>query len=227
MSIKISYVYKDVPYTSAYQVRQAIFQNDRIAFGPAPIEESEKVEFWKQYGVDYKVEEVVIPFSSKKSKKLSELEERFELWYTKEAVLNSSLEFTIDCGQRAKMDVDGLVQLGEPAVFMDAHNEPHEVSVEDLQTMQKEIIKAGNAAYAEKWAFRAAIEAAETEEELNGINIFFKAQTFECEVIEEITDPEVGTGGDIPVTLPETKEDTPVVTEPEVEVDVEEPKLAE
>lgn len=194
MSVKISYVYKDVSYTSAYQVRQAIFQNERVAFGPAPVEESEKADFWKQYGVEYKTEEVIIPFSTKKSAKLRELEERFEQWYTKDAILNSSMGFTIDCDQRAKMDVDGLVQLGEPAVFMDAYNELHEVSVEDLKIMQKEIIKAGNAAYAEKWAFRTAIEAAETEEDLNNINIFFKPQTFEREVIEEITNPDVGTG---------------------------------
>lgn len=189
MSVKISYVYKDVPYTSVYQVRQAIFQNDRVAFGPAPTEEAEKADFWKQYGVEYKKEEIVVPLSSLKVQKLSELEERFERWYSKDAILNSSLGYAIDCDQRAKMDVDGLVQLGEPAVFMDANNELHEVSVDDLNTMQKEIIKAGNAAYAEKWAFRTAIEAAEDAEALEAINIVFTAQTFEAEVIEVIEEP--------------------------------------
>lgn len=227
MSVKISYVYKDVSYTSAYQVRQAVFKHDRVAFGPAPTEESEKAEFWKQFGVEYKVEEVVIPLSTKKDQKLRELEQQFEQWYTKDATLKSSLGFRIDCDQRAKMDVDGLVQLGEPAVFMDAENQPHEVTVEDLQTMQKEIIKAGNAAYAEKWAFRTAIEAAETEEALNEVSIYFAVQVFEREVIEEITEPDVGTEVDTPAELPEDKEENPVVTESEVKVDVEEPKLAE
>lgn len=45
------YEYNGKVYTTAWQVRQAINQNERLAFGPEP--NDGRVEFWAQFGVTY------------------------------------------------------------------------------------------------------------------------------------------------------------------------------
>lgn len=45
------YVYNGREFSTAYAVKQAIFEAERIAFGAEPCEG--KTEFWAQYGVDY------------------------------------------------------------------------------------------------------------------------------------------------------------------------------
>lgn len=45
------YVYNGREFSTAYAVKQAIFEEERIAFGAEPSEG--KTEFWAQYGVDY------------------------------------------------------------------------------------------------------------------------------------------------------------------------------
>lgn len=48
------YVYKEKEYSSAWQVRQAIYEAENTAFGPEPKGEyEEKKAFWEQFGVTY------------------------------------------------------------------------------------------------------------------------------------------------------------------------------
>ena len=61
---------------------------------------------------------------------------------------------------------------------MDAKNVGHEVTLDQLKTLQLEIIASGNAAYQEKWKLRDAIEAATTKEELDAIEIVFQPLDF-------------------------------------------------
>lgn len=83
-------------------------------------------------------------------------------------------------------DVNGLVVEAESSatfsetglIFMDANNEGHQVSLEDLKTLQLEIIAAGNAAYQEKWKLRDAINAATSKDELEAIEIKFHPVDF-------------------------------------------------
>ena len=98
---------------------------------------------------------------------------------TATAHLTSSLGFEIDADDAANRNVSGLVTLmeaegaPESLSFCDYNNEIHTVTLAGLRVMQQEIIANGSALYARKWAFRDAINAAATAEELNAITISF------------------------------------------------------
>lgn len=121
-----------------------------------------------------------------RKEKMRALDSAFTSWYNDGATLISSLGFEADSDSRAMQDVNGLVVAAESSatfsetglIFMDANNEGHQVSLEDLKTLQLEIIAAGNAAYQEKWKLRDAIEKAKTKEELGKIVIAFHPVDF-------------------------------------------------
>ena len=182
-----TWTYNGVTYQSEWQVRQDIFNKDHVSFGEAPDEG--KVEFWAQFGVTYTEEPDPAPtLEQLKQTKLRELEVMFKDWYEDCATLISSLGFEADSDAKAKMDVDGLVTKAEAqptesqarysVTFMDANNEAHPVTLEQLKVLQIEIIDSGIAAYNEKWAFREAINNAQSEDELNAVHIVFTKQHF-------------------------------------------------
>ena len=121
-----------------------------------------------------------------RASKLSELDSAFMTWYEDKATVTTSLGFIADSDARAMMDVNGLVTTleAQPAetrasvAFMDANNEPHLLSLEQLKTVQVEIIQNGQSAYQQKWALRTAIESAQTKEELETIEIKFVAEDY-------------------------------------------------
>lgn len=121
-----------------------------------------------------------------RAQKLAELDQKFLDWYEDKATVTSSLGFVADSDARAMMDTTGLVTTLEamPAetrstvAFMDAANTPHLLTLEQMKTVQLEIIQNGQAAYAQKWAFREAINAAETVEALNEIEIAFHGEDY-------------------------------------------------
>ena len=121
-----------------------------------------------------------------RASKLSELDSAFISWYEDKATVTTSLGFVADSDARAMMDVSGLVTTleSQPAetrstvAFMDANNEPHLLSLDQLKTVQVEIIQNGQSAYQQKWALRTAIESAQTKEELETIEIQFVAEDY-------------------------------------------------
>ena len=121
-----------------------------------------------------------------KTQKLAELESKFLAWYETEATVTSSLGFVADSDARAMMDTSGLVTTLEAqseeargtVAFMDHDNAPHQLTLDQMKTVQLEIIQNGQSAYAQKWALRTAIEAAETVEALNAIEIAFHGEDF-------------------------------------------------
>lgn len=121
-----------------------------------------------------------------RSEKLAQLDSAFSSWYSDGATMVSSLGFEADSDSRAMQDVTGLVTAAEAQAifsdsgltFMDANNVGHQVNLEQLKTLQLEIIASGNAAYQEKWKLRDAIEKAKTKEELEGIEIAFHPVDF-------------------------------------------------
>lgn len=125
-------------------------------------------------------------FEEVKAEKTSQLDSAFNAWYNDDATLISSLGFEADSDSRAMQDVNGLVVAAESSatfsetglIFMDANNEGHQVSLEDLKTLQLEIIAAGTAAYQEKWKLRDAINAATSKDELEAIEIKFHPVDF-------------------------------------------------
>lgn len=169
------YLYNGKEYLSAYQVRQAIFETERKAFPEEP--EEGKVEFWKALDVTYTEEET--PLEDLKAQKLDLLDMAFMQWRNDDATLVSSLGFMADCDERAMIDVNGLVTIcADTVTFMDADNQPHELTLEQLKVLQAEIIQSGTLAYQTKWMLRQAIEKAENKEHLDAIDIAFTAVDF-------------------------------------------------
>lgn len=121
-----------------------------------------------------------------RTEKKRALDSAFASWYEDGATLKSSLGFEADSDSRAMQDVNGLVTAAEAQatfaadglIFMDAKNVGHEVTLDQLKTLQLEIIASENAAYQEKWKLRDAIEAATTKEELDAIEIVFQPLDF-------------------------------------------------
>lgn len=133
-------------------------------------------------------EVVAIPAPSldrAREQKLAALDTAFLAWYDDGATVTSSLGFVADSDSRAIMDISGLVTSLEAqpvesraaVAFMDAENQPHQLTLDQLKTLQLEVIKNGQYAYEQKWAFRTQIEAAQTTEELEAIEIEFKGLT--------------------------------------------------
>lgn len=173
----ITYSYNEKIYTEEGALRNAIFEKDRIAFGPEPQEN--KAVFWESFGVAYHEEADPEPtLDELKAQKLRELDRAFYRWRNDGATLVSSLGFTADADQRAMIDISGLVALGASAVFMDAQNQPHELTIEQIKVLQKEIIQSGNAAYQTKWTLRTLIEGASGVETLDDIEIKFCPVSF-------------------------------------------------
>lgn len=97
-----------------------------------------------------------------------------------DAHVTSSLGFKIDANDRANRDLNGLIQtLGESkTMFCDYHNQFHKIGVDECKTMLGEIIANAQSLYAQKWALRQAINAAESKEALNAVEIAFTYMDF-------------------------------------------------
>ena len=135
----------------------------------------------------YKIVEIPAPsIAELKNAKLSQLDSAFLQWYETDAVVTSSLGFVADSDARAMMDVSGLVTTleAQPAesrasvAFMDANNEAHLLTLDQLKTVQLEIIQNGQSAYQQKWTLRTAIESAQTKEDLDAVEIKFTAEDY-------------------------------------------------
>lgn len=92
----------------------------------------------------------------------------------------SSLGFTIDANDRANRDIEGILKtIGDGVVmFCDYENEFHELNRAQCETLQIEIIQNAQALYAQKWAYRAQVEGAESVDELNAIKFTFSHLSF-------------------------------------------------
>ena len=190
------YIYQDQEYLSSYSVRQAIWKNEGKVFSAEP--EEGKTEFWTALGVTYTEEPDTVPepptVDEVRAQKLDELEKKFLQWYEQDATLVSSLGYECDSDARAMLDISGLVIKAESdgvekastysTTFMDANNQPHLVSMEQLKTIQLEIVSAGQAAYQEKWKLRTSILNAEDVKTLEALDITFTKQDF-SKVIED------------------------------------------
>lgn len=182
------YVYAGEEFRSAWAVKRAIEKAERKRFAPEPDGTLEqKVAFWAEFGVTYSEEPDPVPsLDEQKATKNAALEKAFLQWYEQDAVVTSSLGFVADSDVRAVTDVSGLITVAEATpeesrsavAFMDHENQAHMLSLEQLKTLQLEIIQNGQSAYQQKWALRTAIESAEDAEALNAIEIKFEGLDF-------------------------------------------------
>ena len=174
------YEYDGVLYPSEQAVRKAIFDSKKIAIGRAPKGDD---RFWEKYGVTISDS---VPTELLKKQTEMKVKQAFLQWRSSRATLTSSLGFVVDSNERAKSDVDGLIDMCETmgvatVTFRDANNEFHSLTLEDLKTIKLEIIQNGSYAYEQKWALDAKVDTAQTKEDLDSISIMFVGKDFRKE----------------------------------------------
>lgn len=135
--------------------------------------EAEKAEQEAEYN---KLENV-------KARKLVELNRKMEEAKTSSSVsILSSTGYTVNANTTAKQNVDGLITAmtatGREVVgFMTYDNQLINMTLEQLKTIQLELISYGNNLYARKWALRSQIEDCKTKEEVDAIAISYAGVT--------------------------------------------------
>lgn len=118
-----------------------------------------------------------------KARKLARLNSAMEETKVSSSVsILSSTGYTVNANTTAKQNVDGLITAmtatGREVVgFMTYDNQLINMTLEQLKTIQLELISYGNNLYARKWELRNAIEACTTKEEVDAINITFSDVT--------------------------------------------------
>lgn len=118
-------------------------------------------------------------FPNVKARKLDGLNAAHETAES-DAHVFSSLGFEIDANDRANRDVEGILRtIGDgTTMFCDYNNEFHELNKAQVETLQVEIIQNAQALYAQKWAYRTQVEAAENVDELDAIEFTFSQMRF-------------------------------------------------
>ena len=115
------------------------------------------------------------PLEEARAAKLVELNTAFAC-ASETAHCQSSAGFEINADETANRNIEGLVLVLKPeesTLFRAYDNSFHEVTKELLETMRKEIVVNSQRLYQAKWQIEAAIEAAETVDELDTISISF------------------------------------------------------
>ena len=115
--------------------------------------------------------------------RLEELVEIFNGWMdSPDASIQSSTGYMVNANNTAKKNVDGLITAMESTgvetiTFMCFDNNPAQLTLQQLKTIQLELIQRGSALYARKWFYRSQIESAQTMEEVNSIEFDFSDVT--------------------------------------------------
>ena len=141
----------------------AIWCNDNKAI----IED--KVKYYEVVALPEKTLEEV------KAVKLSELNIAFKS-ASEKARCMSSAGFEINADEKANRNIEGLVLVLKPeesTLFRSYDNSFHKVTKEQLEMMRKEIAVNSQRLCQIKWQIEAAIDVAETLDELNAINVAF------------------------------------------------------
>lgn len=117
------------------------------------------------------------------ARKLDELNAKLEETKTSSAAhITSSTGYVVNANTTAKQNIDGLItamtaQNLSTVNFMTFDNTLAEITLEQLKTLQLELISYGNNLYAKKWSLRAQIEACTTKEEVDAIVIDYSDVT--------------------------------------------------
>ncbi len=117
------------------------------------------------------------------ARKLDELNAKLEETKTSSAAhITSSIGYVVNANTTAKTNVDGLITAMEAqglstVNFMTFDNSLAALTLEQLKTLQLELISYGNNLYAKKWSLRAQIEACTTKEEVDAIVIDYSDVT--------------------------------------------------
>lgn len=117
------------------------------------------------------------------ARKLDELNAKLEETKASSAAhITSSTGYVVNANTTAKQNIDGLITAMEAqglsrVNFMAFDNSLAALTLEQLKTIQLELIAYGNNLYARKWSLRAQIEACTTKEEVDAIVIDYSDVT--------------------------------------------------
>lgn len=114
-----------------------------------------------------------------KELKLEQLTEAFNNWMdSSNSSMASSTGYTVNANNTAKKNIDGIITAMESTKiekvsFMCFDNTLALLTLQELKTIQIELIQYGSALYARKWQYRSQIENAKTIEEASSIKFDF------------------------------------------------------
>lgn len=108
---------------------------------------------------------------------ISRIAGSFEQTENKDMVLTSSLGFRVNADPKAKRNIDTLIEL-RVQVFRDYDNQDQSVTLEDLETIKREISLNALNLYNQKWTMQAQVMALETIEDIKNYEIKFEMLNF-------------------------------------------------
>lgn len=171
-----TYIYDEKKFFNEKDVRKAIFNKEQKLFAKTP--KSEVAEFWAKFNVQYTEEESGI--QTAKYLKKARVKEVFHNWL-ENATLESSLGFKADANPNARNSIEDLLETleeGQTVSFRDAFNVNHDLTIEQLKTLKREIAENNLFAHEQKWAMDQAILNATEREELRKIRVNFFGKDF-------------------------------------------------
>lgn len=146
------------------------------------IEEVEpKEDGTRQFQIKKPKEPTLEELREQKLNDLSSKASRFEKTENKDMFLTSSLGFRVNADPKAKRNIDTLIEL-QVQTFRDYDNVTHtDITVQDLETIKREISLNAVNLYKQKWAYADQIKACESIEELDRIDLNFTMLDFSNE----------------------------------------------
>ena len=126
-------------------------------------------KYTQTYTIEYKsIEEI-------KTLRMQEIARKFDE-ISETAHVMSSVGFYIDANEKANRDIEGLIKVmkadgTESELFRDYNNEFHSVTLEQLETMQIEVIKNGQYIYKQKWYFGTELDKLTSVEDIIAMTI--------------------------------------------------------
>lgn len=116
-----------------------------------------------------------------KEQKLNELNSKasqFEQTENKDMFVTSSLGFKVNADPKAKRNIDTLIELQVPT-FRDYDNVIHnDITVQDLETIKREISLNAVNLYNQKWTMESEINSLESVEDIENYEIKFEMLDF-------------------------------------------------
>lgn len=133
-------------------------------------------QVWTVSDIEFTPEELAERLTQKKAVKLAEIRAAF-IAAEADGYVESSLGFRADATRRSIEDIDGLIDLVSsgalpaPVTFRDYDNAYHQLTLDQLNTLRLEAKGRGPVLYARKWELEAAVDAAETVEAVQAIDV--------------------------------------------------------
>ena len=150
------------------------WQNNTVAITDTEISELNGWTYLKGHAPKKSLEAL----KEEKLKELSSKASQFEQTENKNMFLKSSLGFRVNADPKAKRNIDTLIEL-QVQTFRDYDNVIHnDITVQDLETIKREISLNAVNLYNQKWTIEAEIKSLETIEAVKNYEIKFEMLNF-------------------------------------------------